>query len=218
MLRGKLKAYCCIVDEASQGSELETLIPLALGVQKLVLIGDEQQLPATVISLVRSYLWFSYIIKEMEFLFSATNHGKREINCYKFPQDAKALSYGCSFFDRLLRNNYPSTLLEVQYRMHPDICNFPNRFYYSGRLNTRFGYTKPLYHLNPFLVFMMKGCEGRVVWKDYQNVKEVEFIKQLLEAIEQNVPEETQVTIGIITPYNSQKTLLSKMLQSKTLR
>jgi senataxin len=38
------------VDEAAQAVELSTLIPLRLGVKQLVLVGDPQQLPATVLS------------------------------------------------------------------------------------------------------------------------------------------------------------------------
>jgi len=39
-----------LIDEACQSVELETLIPLCLGAKRCVLIGDPQQLPATVIS------------------------------------------------------------------------------------------------------------------------------------------------------------------------
>jgi len=55
---------CCIVDEATQSQELETLIPLMLGVNTLVLVGDAQQLPATVLSKVWTSLepFFLYIL------------------------------------------------------------------------------------------------------------------------------------------------------------
>lgn len=43
---------CLIVDEATQSQEPETLIPLILGINKVILVGDPQQLPATTISLV----------------------------------------------------------------------------------------------------------------------------------------------------------------------
>ncbi|XP_067132663.1 probable helicase senataxin [Centruroides vittatus] len=41
---------CCIVDEAAQCTEPEVLIPLQYGINKLVLIGDPEQLPASVTS------------------------------------------------------------------------------------------------------------------------------------------------------------------------
>uniref|UniRef100_A0A0G4ICB4 AAA+ ATPase domain-containing protein n=1 Tax=Chromera velia CCMP2878 TaxID=1169474 RepID=A0A0G4ICB4_9ALVE len=39
-----------VVDEASQGVELSTLVPLKLGCRRLILVGDPKQLPATVFS------------------------------------------------------------------------------------------------------------------------------------------------------------------------
>lgn len=44
-----------LVDEACQSVELETLIPLCLGAKRCVLIGDPQQLPATVMSSSKLY-------------------------------------------------------------------------------------------------------------------------------------------------------------------
>ncbi len=40
------------MDEATQCLEVETLIPLLLGVKTLVLVGDPNQLPATILSKV----------------------------------------------------------------------------------------------------------------------------------------------------------------------
>lgn len=37
-----------IVDEAAQANELSTLLPLKLGCRRMVLVGDPNQLPATV--------------------------------------------------------------------------------------------------------------------------------------------------------------------------
>lgn len=42
----------CIIDEATQCAEPYTLIPLQFGISSLVLVGDTQQLPATVLSTV----------------------------------------------------------------------------------------------------------------------------------------------------------------------
>ena len=43
-----------VIDEASQGVEPSTLVPLQLGCKRLVLVGDPRQLPATVFSYVAS--------------------------------------------------------------------------------------------------------------------------------------------------------------------
>jgi regulator of nonsense transcripts 1 len=40
-----------IIDEATQATEMATLIPLTRGAQQVVLIGDHKQLPPTVISI-----------------------------------------------------------------------------------------------------------------------------------------------------------------------
>jgi senataxin len=48
-----------IVDEASQGIELSTLIALKMGCTRLILVGDPKQLPATVFSNVA----IKYVIK-----------------------------------------------------------------------------------------------------------------------------------------------------------
>ena len=49
-VRDSFPFQTCVVDEAAQSVELSTLIPLRLGVKQLVLVGDPQQLPATVIA------------------------------------------------------------------------------------------------------------------------------------------------------------------------
>mmetsp|Transcript_103475 Transcript_103475/g.179644 ORF Transcript_103475/g.179644 Transcript_103475/m.179644 type:complete len:923 (+) Transcript_103475:47-2815(+) len=41
-----------VIDEASQGVEMSTLVPIKLGCKRLILVGDPQQLPATVFSTI----------------------------------------------------------------------------------------------------------------------------------------------------------------------
>lgn len=45
----------CIIDEATQATEADTLLPLIHGVKNIILVGDQQQLSPTVISEVYSY-------------------------------------------------------------------------------------------------------------------------------------------------------------------
>lgn len=47
---------------------------------------------------------------------------------------ATDLNYDCSMFKRLQSAGYPVRVLDVQYRMHPDISKFPSVEFYQGRL------------------------------------------------------------------------------------
>ncbi len=87
----------CVADEASQCIEPEALVPLRLGFSKLVMVGDPEQLPATVSSLEgrRSSLadsLFKRLCKEV-------GEGRGDI-VHK---------------------------LDVQYRMHEEIARWPNK-------------------------------------------------------------------------------------------
>ncbi len=48
ILRGQFEYL--IVDEACQTTEPSTLIPFALGAKRVILVGDQNQLPATTLS------------------------------------------------------------------------------------------------------------------------------------------------------------------------
>lgn len=41
-----------------------------------------------------------------------------------------------TLLDRLQEAGIAADLLRVQYRMHPGICDFPNRWFYGGKLRT----------------------------------------------------------------------------------
>lgn len=102
----KKKISVCIVDEATQSCEAETLIPLMLGVNVLVLVGDPNQLPATVLS----------------------------PEAKKYGLDQSLFSRVQNAFDLLPDN--PIIMLDTQYRMQHSISYWPNKFFYGGILRT----------------------------------------------------------------------------------
>ena len=53
-----------------------------------------------------------------------------------FSKAAKDANYGQSLFQRLQTLGYPMTMLETQYRMHPDIAAYPSHRFYNGLLRT----------------------------------------------------------------------------------
>jgi len=48
-------------------------------------------------------------------------------------QTAKTLGLSVSMFERLSKR---ALMLEIQYRMHDEICKFPSKYFYEGRLKT----------------------------------------------------------------------------------
>ncbi|KAL7618576.1 uncharacterized ATP-dependent helicase C29A10.10c [Lactuca sativa] len=169
-----------VIDEAAQASEVGVLPPLALGAARCVLVGDPQQLPATVIS-----------------------------------KAAGTLLYSRSLFERFQQAGCPTMLLSVQYRMHPQIREFPSRYFYQGRLTDSESVTnspdEPYYKdpiLRPYVFYdITHGREShRGGSVSYQNIHEAQFCLKLYQHLQKSVKSLgiPKVSVGIITPYKLQ--------------
>ncbi|XP_022768299.1 uncharacterized protein LOC111312367 isoform X1 [Durio zibethinus] len=179
-----------VIDEAAQASEVAVLPPLSLGAARCVLVGDPQQLPATVIS-----------------------------------KAAGTLLYSRSLFERFQQAGCPTMLLSVQYRMHPQIRDFPSRYFYQGRLTDSESvanlpdeayYKDPL--LKPYLFYdITHGREShRGGSVSYQNVHEALFCLRLYEHLQKTLKSlgVQKITVGIITPYKLQLKCLQREFES----
>ena len=93
-----------LVDEASQQTEPETLIPLVKGCRRAVFVGDHVQLRATV------------------------------------QKTAVVVGYDVSLFERHYdmppQQGVAKVMLNMQYRMHADVCAFSSSEFYRGELQT----------------------------------------------------------------------------------
>ncbi|CAD1475543.1 unnamed protein product, partial [Heterotrigona itama] len=107
----KKRISVCIVDEATQSCEAETLIPLMLGINILILVGDSNQLPATILS----------------------------TQAKKYGLDQSIFSRVQNAFD--LEQNNPIIMLDTQYRMQHDISSWPNKFFYGGKIKDAVEYS-----------------------------------------------------------------------------
>uniref|UniRef100_A0A452Y831 Uncharacterized protein n=1 Tax=Aegilops tauschii subsp. strangulata TaxID=200361 RepID=A0A452Y831_AEGTS len=175
-----------VIDEAAQASEVGVLPPLALGAARCVLVGDPQQLPATVIS-----------------------------------KAAGTLLYSRSLFERFQQAGCPTILLSVQYRMHPQIREFPSRYFYQGRLTDSESVVKlpdELYYkdalMAPYIFYdISHGREShRGGSSSYQNVHEAQFALRLYEHLQKLVKVNggKKASVGIITPYKLQLKCLQR--------
>ncbi|KAG7380514.1 hypothetical protein PHYPSEUDO_007072 [Phytophthora pseudosyringae] len=167
-----------IVDEAAQAVEASTLIPFKFRPQRVVLVGDHRQLPATVIS-----------------------------------KKLVSMGYDRSLQQRLVENGSPVLLLNQQYRMHPEIAEFPSGHFYGGRLvqddNMR-EWTAQDYHrdraFKPLLFLDVQGAQSQVSGStSLRNMSEVETVVQLVRRLLTKFPRiEWKKRIGVIAPYKQQ--------------
>ncbi|KAL2503805.1 P-loop containing nucleoside triphosphate hydrolase superfamily protein [Abeliophyllum distichum] len=175
-----------VIDEAAQASEVAVLPPLSLGAARCVLVGDPQQLPATVIS-----------------------------------KAAGTLLYSRSLFERFQQAGCPTMLLSVQYRMHPQIRDFPSRYFYQGRLTDSESVASlpdEIYYkdslLRPYIFYdITHGREShRGGSVSFQNTQEAQFCLRLYEHLQKTIKSSGvgKVSVGIITPYKLQLKCLQR--------
>ena len=187
----KIPFHTVLIDEAGQSSEVAALQPLCFGARRVVLVGDPQQLPATILS-----------------------------------EAGKAMAMERSLFERLQAQGCPVVMLQVQYRMHPEIRSFPSRHFYQGLLQDATSVTSlppEPYHahpfLRPYLVFdVAKGKESRRGGGgSLSNLAEAQTALSLCELLIKCLgqsPPRSPVSLAIITPYREQKALLLETFQA----
>nr|XP_014284930.1 titin homolog isoform X2 [Halyomorpha halys] len=102
----KREVGVCIIDEATQATEADSLLPLVYDVKNFILVGDPQQLPPFVASQTAKKLGLC------QSLFA---------RLYKVWNGIPSA---------------PVYMLTAQHRMHPEIAKFPSKAFYNGQLTT----------------------------------------------------------------------------------
>ena len=201
---------CVIIDEAAQAIEIQTLIPMKYDCQRYVLVGDDRQLSATVISTL-----------------------------------ATRYDYQQSLFSRLRKCGVQVQVIQIQYRMHPEVRAFPSRFFYEDRLRDapevlrsdvvqrHIGLLHPLpsvplsdnrvdRRLAPYVLYNVKGVERRAGHASLHNVAEarvaVEVFRLILRGYQRAHPgpfhaAEFMSRVGVITPYQQQVSTLRRLFR-----
>ncbi|VEV58786.1 conserved Plasmodium protein, unknown function [Plasmodium vinckei vinckei] len=154
-----------------------------------------------------------------------------------FSEDCKKYGYSRSLFERLLLCKIPSVLLNVQYRMRPEICYFPNKYFYNGLIkNDESLMNKPLFYLHYLNILgcykfiNIQGIESITHHKSYINYAEAYFIFRLIVHIQNMMENKDNASpiprcyklsinfnlkdIGIICPYQSQVHLIRKLFEN----
>ena len=121
-----------------------------------------------------------------------------------------------SLFERLIKLKVKPHMLQVQYRMHPKLSEFPSNTFYSGNLqngvnseerthySVSFNWPNPN---KPMFFYHVLGVEQfSSTGTSYLNQKEAEFIEKAVTSLLKSSVKPEQ--IGIITPYEGQRSFL----------
>ena len=211
--RENFKFDYVIMDESSKATPAESLVPLSMG-HNIIMIGDDKQLPPVI---------------------TREDAVKDEI---KEKLDDEGLdidkTYGESLFEKIKKTFEQSNsnsrfvkMLDIQYRMPKQIGSLISEFFYDGKLkNPEFeDYDESKNHgLNlkkptSIVFFSTSNKENRQdngIKEKRQNQCNVEVIKELLEKLNDlypdNLQKEIPFSIGIIAGYRGQVELLKQQI------
>lgn len=112
-----------------------------------------------------------------------------------------------SMFERLKRETANVTLLETQYRMHPQIMNVSNRLFYDGRLKAGVSESErqPVDGMPVVFIPVESSRDGR------SNPEEAAIVVDLVRTFTRDRGIHPE-SIGVVSPFRAQVVLLRQML------
>ncbi|XP_074331367.1 regulator of nonsense transcripts 1 homolog isoform X2 [Apium graveolens] len=181
-----------LIDESTQSTEPECLIPLVLGVKQVVLVGDHCQLGPVIM-------------------------------CKK----AARAGLAQSLFERLVLLGVKPIRLQVQYRMHPSLSEFPSNSFYEGTLqngvtinerqSTGIDFPWPVPNRPMFFYVQMGQEEISASGTSYLNRTEAANVEKIVTTFLKSGVIPSQ--IGVITPYEGQRAyIVNYMSRNGALR
>ncbi|XP_020577685.1 regulator of nonsense transcripts 1 homolog isoform X1 [Phalaenopsis equestris] len=181
-----------LIDESTQATEPECLIPLVLGVKQVVLVGDHCQLGPVIM-------------------------------CKK----AARAGLAQSLFERLVLLGHKPFRLQVQYRMHPSLSEFPSNSFYEGTLqngvtinerqSTGIDFPWPVPNRPMFFYVQMGQEEISASGTSYLNRTEAANVEKIVTTFLRSGVVPSQ--IGVITPYEGQRAyIVNYMSRNGSLR
>ncbi|XP_031098417.1 regulator of nonsense transcripts 1 homolog [Ipomoea triloba] len=181
-----------LIDESTQATEPECLIPLVLGTKQVILVGDHCQLGPVIM-------------------------------CKK----AARAGLAQSLFERLVLLGVKPIRLQVQYRMHPALSEFPSNNFYEGTLqngvtinerqSSGIDFPWPVPNRPMFFYVQMGQEEISASGTSYLNRTEAANVEKIVTTFLKSgvVPGQ----IGVITPYEGQRAyIVNYMSRNGALR
>jgi DNA replication ATP-dependent helicase Dna2 len=126
----------------------------------------------------------------------------------QLPPVVRTRSLAHSMFERLKRQG-PMTMLDIQYRMHPEIMDVANRLFYDGRLRAGVKSSERLPAEGAPVVFV--PVEGEHGFDERKNEAEARAIEHLVRGMLRDVRVAPE-SIGVVSPFRAQVVLLRQRL------
>jgi DNA replication ATP-dependent helicase Dna2 len=125
----------------------------------------------------------------------------------QLPPVVRTRELALSMFERLKRDTQNVTLLETQYRMHPDIMEISNRFFYEGQLKAGIAAGERTSPDGIPVVFIPveSARDGR------SNPDEAQVVVELVRSLTRDRGINPE-SIGVVSPFRAQVVLLRQML------
>jgi regulator of nonsense transcripts 1 len=132
---------------------------------------------------------------------------------------SKVEGYNISLFERMIENNFPFSILDTQFRMHPAISAFPSKQFYNGQIKDgitaedRTCETLPFFpsESKPIAFYDIDGEEESPAGDlSYFNLKEADAVAKIAHIMTKNGIADRR--IGVICPYSAQLSLIRKKI------
>lgn len=209
-----------IVDEAGKANLAETIVPMQLG-DRFILVGDHRQLPP----------YFDR--EEISDYRDAVVNNTTEQN-YSQDEVEKAMnkSLFSDFFDHQYFPAENKVTLNYQFRMNPQIGQYISDLFYGGQLFSGEGtekqtvsvegYPDPVTFVNTFVKNINEDNDPRESkspdgsWFNMREVKDI--CEKILPRVSETLDSNSDLTVGIITPYRAQYRKLCEALKDSRFK
>jgi hypothetical protein len=134
-------------------------------------------------------------------------------------EKCRYLGYDLSLFDRLIKLNYPFTMLNVQYRMHPLISSWPSQRFYGNNIQDSdsvisSAYTKSWHEkIRPLELFDIREGEETSDGTSLYHEIQAAIVRKIITSVMKitSASGEQSLSIGVISPYKQQVAILSDL-------
>lgn len=148
----------------------------------------------------------------------------KQIGPFVYSNNCKKNNFALSFIERLPKLGYEPICLETQYRMHPEISEFPSKAFYEGRLKNGVTANDRIFEADkdllmqkdiPIVFYNVKNSieQFSSSGKSFLNVAEASTLGEIISKFKKSVPAIQPEQIAIITFYNGMIDILRSHLR-----